>query len=263
MYSYIIRNFTEGDEEGIVQLFNESYARFGGHVPRTVEYWRWCCLKRPDVRKEGIFLAFDKETGDLEGYVVAGLSGNLWELCVKPDRKEVALILLEKAVDYLEEMGVSAVNVNVPEDDEALNEACKEMGFARVDVHKLFVGALSFGKLISMLACKVENAPLANLKETICIKIDDAPFWVEKAVSIRVEGGKMEVLEGLIESPTIHVKTDVKTFLAVLMGVLSPRRALLNLKMRIKPFWKIPALNRFLCLLQISDKWFWPLTDFG
>ncbi|MEM3640499.1 MAG: hypothetical protein QXH37_01035 [Candidatus Bathyarchaeia archaeon] len=263
MYSYVIRNFTEGDEEGIVRLFNESFARFGGYVPRTVEYWRWCCLKRPDVRKNGILLAFNKETGDLEGYVVAGLSGNIWELCVKPYRKDVALILLEKAVNYLAEMGASAVNVNVPEDDEALNEACKEMGFAKVNVHKLFIGALSFGKLISMLACKVEKVTIANLRERVCIKINDAPFWVEETVSVRVEDAKIEVSEGLIESPTIQVKTNVKTLLAVLVGVLSPRRALLTLKIRVKPFWKILALNRFLCLLQMSDLWFWPLADFG
>lgn len=262
MGAYIIRNFTDGDEKNIVELFNESFARFGGYVPRTIEYWRWCCLKRPDVRKDGIFLLFDKKTGDLEGYIVVGLSGNIWEFCVKPNRKDVALILLEKAVNYLEEMGVSAVNVNVPEGDEALNEACREMGFARVDVHKLFVGVLSFRKLISMLVYKGDTT-LAGLRERICLKVDDAPFWVEKVVSVCVDGKNIEVSEGLIEFPTILVKTDAKTLLAVLMGVLSPRRAFLTLRMKVKPFWKAPVLNRFLCSLRMDDLWFWPLADFG
>ena len=60
MADYVIRNFVEGDEERIVKLFNEAYGNFSGYVPRTVEYWRWCCLKRPDVRKDGIFLLFNK-----------------------------------------------------------------------------------------------------------------------------------------------------------------------------------------------------------
>lgn len=72
MNRYELRNFVEGDEEKIVKLFNDAYARFSGYVPRTVEYWRWCCLKRPDVRKDGIFLVFDKGAGNFEGYV--GLS---------------------------------------------------------------------------------------------------------------------------------------------------------------------------------------------
>lgn len=263
MDACVVRNFVEGDEEKIVELFNESYKRFSGYVPRTVEYWRWCCLERPDVRKDGIFLLFDKKTGELEGYVVAGLSGNIWELCVKPDRKDAALILLERAVKYLGEMGVSAVNLNVPEGDVALKEACMEMGFAKVEVHKLFVGILSFVKLISMLASEGEKAVLRNLREKICLKIEDAPFWVEKTFSVIVDGEKIEVSEELIESPTIQVKTDMKTLLAVLIGVLSPKRALLTLRIKVKPFWKIHAFNRFLYSLRMKDTWFWPLADFG
>jgi putative sterol carrier protein len=263
MDNYVIRNFVEGDEERIVELFNESYGRFSGYVPRTVEYWRWCCLKRPDVRKDGIFLLFNKEAGDLEGYVVVGLSGNIWELCIKPNREDAALILLEKAVNYLEERGVSAVNVNVPEGDRALNEACREMGFARVDVHKLFLGVLSFRKLILMLASEREKTLSKNLKEKICLRIEDAPFWIEKALSVSVDGERIEVSESLIESPTILVKTDVKTLLAILIGVVSPWRAFLSLRIRIKPFWKIHVFNSFLGSLRMNDSWFWPLGDFG
>jgi|Deesub1362B_J571_1020462.scaffolds.fasta_scaffold06110_3 putative sterol carrier protein len=262
MNDYIIRNFVEGDEEKIIELFNETFKRFTGYVPRTVEYWRWCYLRRPDVRKDGIFLIFSKETGDLEGYAAVGLSGNIWELCAKPNCEDVALILLEKAVNYLEKMGVSAVNVNVPEGDKTLNKACRKMGFARVDVHKLFLGVLSFRKLISMLASDKKNLS-KNFKEKICLKIKDAPFWIEKAISVSIDGERIEVTEGLTDSPTILVKTDVKTLLAILIGVLSLWRALLSLKVRVKPFWKIPVLNRFLSSLRMNPSWFWPLGDFG
>ena len=263
MADYVIRNFVEGDEERIVKLFNEAYGRLSGYVPRTVEYWRWCCLKRPDVRRDGIFLLFNKETGDLEGYAVVGLSGNIWELCTKPNREDAALILLEKAINYLEEIGVPAVNVNVPKGDRALNEACRKMGFARVDVHKLFLGVLSFKKLISMLASDKEKVLSKIFKERICLEIEDTPFWVEKTISVSIDGERIEVSEGSTDSPSILVKTDVKTLLAILTGVLSPWRAFLSLKLRVKPFWKIPVLNRFLCLLRMNDSWFWPLGDFG
>ncbi len=263
MNCYEVRNFVEGDEERIVEVFNEVYEKFSGYVPRTVEYWRWCCLKRPDVREDGIFLVFDKETGNLEGYAVVGLSGNIWELCSKPNREDVASILLDRAVCYLEENGVSAVNVNVPADDQTLNEVCRKMGFAKVDVHKMFVGILSFRKLIFMLAQDKTSVLSKMFREKICIEMKDAPFWIEKVISININGEGVDVFEGLVESPTILVKTDVKTLLSVLVGVLSPRRAFLSFRMRVKPFWKFPVVNRFLCSLRMEHSWYWPLGDFG
>jgi len=263
MSGYTLRNFADGDEEEIVKLFNEVYGGFGGYVPRTVEYWRWCCLKRPDVRKDGIFLVFDKETGDLEGYAVVGLSGNVWELCSKPNREDVALTLLERATSYLEEMGVSSVNLNVPEGDEALNEACRKMGFARVDVHKMFVGVLSFKRLISMLLEDRMEVLSKRFKEKICIRVEDAPFWIEKSISISVNDRGVKVFEGPMDSPTFSVRTDMKTLLSILVGVLSLRRAFLSFRIRVKPFWKIPAAKLFLSSIRIKSPWYWPLGDFG
>jgi hypothetical protein len=263
MSKYELRNFVEGDEEKIVKLFNDIYGRFGGYVPRTVEYWRWCCLKRPDVRRDGIFLVFDKETGNIEGYVVAGLSGNIWELCSRPDHEDVALILLDKAVRFLEEMDISLVNVNVPKSDEVLNEACSKMGFDRVNVHKMFVGVLSFRKLISLLVRDRAETLSKKFEEKICIKVKDAPFWIEKAIFVSVHNGGFDVDEVPLLSPTISIQTDAKTLSSILFGVLSPWRALLSFRVSVKPFWKIPRIMNFLCSIRLGDSWFWPLSDFG
>jgi hypothetical protein len=263
MVNYELRNFMDGDEKRIIELFNDVYGRFSGYVPRTVEYWRWCCLKRPDVKRDGIFLVFDRENGDLVGYAVVGLSGNIWELCVRPNWEDAALTLLDRAVSYLEGAGVSAVNVNVPKDDETLNEVCRKLGFARVDVHKLFVGVLSFRKLISIFARNKADVLTKNFKEKICIAIEDSPLWIEKAISISVDDGEINILEGVMESPTVFVKTDARTLLSVLVGVLSPQKALLTFRIRVKPFWKALVAERFLCSLQMNASWFWPLGDFG
>jgi hypothetical protein len=262
MDRYTLRNFKDGDEEKVVELFNYVYGDFSGYVPRTVEYWRWCCLERPDVRREGIFLLFDKESGDLEGYAVAGLSGNIWEFCCKPNL-DAALILLEKAVSYLEGVGLSAVNVNVPEGNEVLNEACRKAGFAKVDVHKMFVGVLSFSKLLSILIEEGRTFLCNKFNEKICVIIQDAPFWIEKNLSVSINRNGIDVFEGSVESPTVLVKTNVKTLSSVLFGIIRPTRAVLGFKMRVKPFWKIPSVIRFLDSVRLRDVWFWPLGDFG
>lgn len=263
MAGYELRNFVDGDEEKIVELFNDVYGRFSGYVPRTVEYWRWCCLKRPDVKKDGVFLVFDGRTGNLVGYAVVGLSGSIWELCVRPNCGDAALILLDRAVSYLADRGVSAVNVNVPRGDETLNEACGKMGFAKVDVHKLFVGVLSFRKLIFILARDKADVLIKNFNGKICIMVENSPSWVEKVVSIRVDNGGIDVFEGAIGSATVFVKTDARTLLSVLVGALSFKRAFLGFRIRVKPFWKALVVERFLRSLRMNASWFWPLGDFG
>jgi hypothetical protein len=252
----------DGDDKRIVELFNNVYGDFSGYVPRTVEYWRWCCLERPDVRREGVFLLFDEESGNLEGYVVAGLSGNIWEFCCTP-RVDAALLLIERAIRYLEDLGVSAVNVNVPEGNEVLNEACRKAGFAKVDVHKMFVGVLSFSKLLSILVEERKNFLCSKFKEKFCVMIQDAPFWIEKTLSVDIKRDGVNVFEGLIDSPTVFVKTDVRTLSSVLFGVLNPTHAFLKFKMKVKPFWKIPRFVEFLNSVRLKDAWFWPLGDFG
>ncbi|MDH5482937.1 MAG: SCP2 sterol-binding domain-containing protein [Candidatus Bathyarchaeota archaeon] len=263
MEKYEVRNFMKGDEEEIVKFSNATYERFGGYVPRTTEYWRWCCLKRPDVKEDGIFLIFSKETGNLTGYIVVGSSGNIWEFCSKSGTENVAKILLESAVKYLEEIGASSVNVNVPYDDEALNGACKQLGFAKANAHKMFVGVLSFKKLISMLVAVGSMESIRKISEEIIIKVKDAPFWIENAVSFEVHNGEVRVHDGLSFSPTILVQTDLATLTSVLFGTTSPHRAILTRKVKVKPFWKITTMIKLLLSMRVTYSWFWPLGDFG
>ncbi|TET62287.1 hypothetical protein E3J49_08460, partial [Candidatus Bathyarchaeota archaeon] len=75
---YKIRSFEDGDENEIVQLFDRIYSDYGGFTLKTPEYWRWCCLKRPDVEKEGVFVVEDGDE-NVVGYAVVGGSGNIWE----------------------------------------------------------------------------------------------------------------------------------------------------------------------------------------
>jgi len=263
MNRYKLRSFRDGDEKKIVELFNDVYREYGGYVPRTVDYWRWCCLKRPDTRRDGIFLVFDEETGRLEGYVVVGSSGNIWEFCCRPNYEDAALLLLDRAVSYLKEMNVTSINVNVPEADETLNKACKKMGFAKVDRHKMFVSMLSFSKLFFILTQCKKDFLCKKFNEKICIVIKDAPFWIEKAISISINDGEVKVSEHLLKSPTIFVRTDVKTLSSIIFGVQDPWLALLSFKVHIKPFRKISKLINFFHSIRLDSSWFWPLSDFG
>ncbi len=260
MDRYSVRCFRAGDEVEVVRLFNEVYGAYGGFVPRTVEYWRWCCLNRPDVEENGIFIVTDSESGRLVGYVVIGSSGSVWEFCAGGDRKQVASVLLREAVQYLGGLGVSSVNVNVP-NDELLREAFVEAGFAEVPAEKMFASALSLREVFSVLAAGVRLA--GKFDEYIFIELESAPFGVETAVYVKIHGGQVEVKDGCSESPSMSVRMDFLALLSVLFAGLGPHHAFFSGKVRVKPFWKTGRFLRFLSSVRVDGPWFFPLSDFG
>jgi hypothetical protein len=258
MGEYVVRRFKDGDETAIVRLFNEVYEKFGGFLPRTVEYWRWCCLRRPDVVNDGIFLVCDHEMEKVYGYAVAGLNGNVWEFCASGDKERVASILLKEVVKYLEATDVSSVNINVP-DDEVFNRAFVQEGFARVPPERMFVSALSPRELLSAMV----TGKKVQFDEEIAFEFLNAPLGVEKVISVKIHDGQITVIGGSSQSATIVVRSAFTSFFSMLFGVSSLYWPFLVGKIRVSPFWKIGKVMSFVNAARLHVSWFWPMSDFG
>jgi hypothetical protein len=108
----IHRKYEEGDETALASLFNKVYHGYAGFVPRTPEYWRWSCLDRPDVEKEGIMVVVNR--GRIVAYAVVGKSGNIWESCFDDahDKKALLSLVLERAIEYLTRVGSDLITLN-------------------------------------------------------------------------------------------------------------------------------------------------------
>lgn len=258
-----MRTFREGDEEAIVRLFNEVYGGYGGFVPRTVEYWRWCCLQRPDVDVRGVFVVCDGQSGGQVGYAVVGTSGNIWEFCAAgDDRKQFASLLLSECVKYLEGLGVSSVSVNVPSDAH-LDAAFVKGGFAMVPAERMFLSTLSPSELFSALVADRKEQLVGRFDEDMEFRLKDAPFGVEGGFSVSLHGDKLEVTGGSQRSAGVVVALDFRGLLSVLFSGVSPYRLLFRGGLRVKPFWKAGAVLRFLSLVRAGGPWFFPMSDFG
>lgn len=253
-----MRTFRDWDEEKIVGLFNEVYGSYGGFVPRTVEYWRWCCLERPDVKRDSVFLAFDDER--LHGYIVAGSSGNLWEFCAADD--DVAKVLLAEALSYLEKVGVSSVNVNVPRDSSVAG-ALVGAGFGEIPADTMFLTTLNPQALISALVASRKEKFTGKFNGEFGVRLHDAPQGVRTEFSVKIHDEVVESVEGFSSSPSVVIELGFMDFLSVLFGFSSAGRLFLAGKMRIKPFWKLGTALRFLSALRFRRSWFFPLSDFG
>jgi hypothetical protein len=261
---YLIRPFEEGDEVEIVKLFDKTYQYYGGYARKTPENWRWCCLQRPDVEKEGVLLASSRDN-KVVGYVVIGKSGSLWELSYdcNSDGKKITALLLKQATAYLEKVGASSVNFAFPIKDLTMKKVCKELGFTSSLPPKMFVSILSLGSLFSLLANnKAEQ--LAKFNDSVLITVTDAPNWIKSPVLIQISHGKVTVEDQTVaSSPSIQLHTDYFTLAAILFGNRSALNAFFHLSLKIRPFSKIFAMLKLLSQLQIKADWTFQLSDYG
>ena len=260
---YKVRSFEDGDEVEFVRLFNRMYADYGGFALRTPEYWRWCCLERPDVEREGLFVVVDGDES-VVGYAVVGGSGNVWELCYDSERdgEGIVSLLLDKAVCYLERVGATSVTFNVLKEDQVLNRVRGKFGFAVLPPPQMFLSVLNFRKFFSVLLNSKKEELMTEFDEAVVVKLTDAPFWVDATFFIQINQDGVTV-GSKSESPTVQVETDVITLSSLLFGKSSPFQSLIRLKLRVSPFWKIPTLLRLLSSLQVRAAWFFPLSDYG
>ena len=260
---YKVRNFKDGDEFQFLRLFNRLYENYGGYVLKDPQYWRWCCLERPDVEREGIFVVVDEEENVL-GYAVVGKSGNIWEISYDSNcnKNEVISLLFDKAIEYVEDVGATSLTLNAPQEDHIISEVCEKFGFTTVSPPKMFISVLDLPEFISTLLEDRKEELKAKFNETVLVKLRDAPSWVSGELFLKIS---RDEVYGSVEPSdfTILVETDVVTLSSMLLGVLSPFRCLINLKLKIKPFWKIPTLLKIFSSLQLKTSWFFPLSDHG
>ncbi|MGB8780963.1 MAG: hypothetical protein WCD81_10000 [Candidatus Bathyarchaeia archaeon] len=262
MSQYKVRNFRRGDEEAIVKLFDQVYEGYGGYVPRTVEYWRWSCLQRPDVKEGGVFVVSEDEGSGLLGYAVVGSSGNIWEFCVADGEKEAARVLLAEAVKYLEGVGVSSVSVNVPCNADVA-EVLVEAGFGEVPAERMFVTSVSPAMLVQAFVGSWKSREVGGFDDVLGFRLRDVPFGVGGEFSVKARGGAVEVGEGFPSGASVVVEMGFMDFLSVLFKGSSAGRLFLAGKMRVKPFRKFGVALRFLSAIRLTRSWFFPLSDFG
>jgi len=261
---YSLRTYREGDEIALVHLFNEVHSKYAGFVPRTIEYWRWCCLERPDVERDGIFEVVDHNNGNVVGYAVVGRSGNVWELCYDSthDGDKIVSLLLDKAASYLKKVGATSITFNAPQENRVVKKVCRKLGFEVLPTPRMIITVQNFPKLVSLILESKKEELMTRFDEAVLIKFNEAPFWISDTFFIEISRDGVQVGDET-QSPTIQVETDVITFSSLLFGILSPLQSVMRLKLRVKPFWKTLTLLKLLSSLQMKTTWFFPLSDLG
>ena len=261
---YKVRNFENGDETEIVRLFDRAYARYGGFVSRNPKYWLWCCLQRPGVSREGIFVVVNENENNVVGYAVAGKSGNIWEMCYDPqhDVEKVVGMLLSETTRYLENIGAATVAFNAVEDDPALRKVCNESGFEALTAARMYLSILDIRGIVTLLEEDNREELIKYFDESVLVELEDAPQWIKKTLFVRIGRDGVYVEEN-VHPYTIFVKTDFATFSSLLAGILTPSEAISQSRLKIEPAGKSSTFVKLFSILSLDAKWFFPLSDYG
>jgi putative sterol carrier protein len=259
---YVVRTYKEGDEAEFVSLFNQAYNRYAGFVPRTEDYWLWCCLDRPGVSPEGIIVVEEKHNGKIVGYAVAGKSGNIWEFCVdqNPDRKRVISMLFEGVSEYLRRVNAERIVLNIPSDDLMMQEVCAQQDFFELPPDQMFIGVTDFEALIVALT-KNAKKKLTDFKQTVTFELLDARPWVNPVFSMKI-GAEIQVFPEPI-STDVYIKVSSDVLASILLGETYPSKAFLERKLRVIPLWKTSKALKFLGAIRMHNSWFYSLADYG
>ena len=260
---YALRAFKKGDESKIISLCNKEYGKYGGYPPKTVEYWRWSYLQRPDVEPEGIVIAQD-EKAEVVGYTVIGKSGNIWEFCYdsEKDGEEIISLLLNNAVSYLHKVNAPSISLNAPINDALLNRQCRNLGFSTYPSPLVCLSIYDYQKLLTLIMTSKHLENQINEKITIKLRNDQSP--TKNQLILIINDGKVQVSTKIDDiDDGICLETDKLTFSCLIFGTLSPSKSFMLSKLKISPFWKSHSVLRFLSSIQLKPDWYLQLGDYG
>jgi len=245
----------------IAHLFNRIYKDFAGFVPRTPEYWVWCCLNRPDVNEESVVIVNNGEK--IVGYAVVGKSGNVWELCYDPmyNGKTIVSKLLNWALDYLRKVGSDSVVLDAPVKDNVVREICQELDFVETTPAPMFVSVMDFPNLI----CEIlrSRKEMLDINGVFRFRLKDCPSWCKDSFCIHVGENEASVKEEVVDNPEIVIDADMSTLFSCILGTENLFKAIITSKVHLHPFWKIRKFLKLFSLLRIKHPWFKPRADFG
>lgn len=262
---YYLRTYRYGDEESLISLFNRIYRNFIGFVPRTIEYWKWCVLSRPNLEEKGIVIVTNGDK--IVGYAAVDKLGNILEFCcdLVPKRRKVVEMLLGWCVEYTQRHGGNAISLNAPAQDDVVRQVCQELGFGELpfefSVGALFLRTTNFPQLLREIVNQKRKI-IEGVNETILINLRKVPQWCDDHVKMQIREGRITFLKEIAERPSITIDADVSTISSTIFGSNGKLLGMiLKGRLKIRPFWKIPRAVKIFSWLQIRRPWYLPIAD--
>lgn len=277
-----LASYTPGDEAELVALWNGAHAIYGGHVPRTVESWRWCILERPGVASEDVVIL--RRTGAVQAYGVLGPGGAVLELALAPAlegaaREAVAGALVAALERRCRERGDEEIAIELPRNDGPLDRLLAARSYRAEDTGSLQVAIVDLAALLSAILEQRRSrlphgwAPGFRLR----IAPGDYRFCPQREVIVRVGERPAAVADGhgaavaAVEAGTAvaagaapcdcTLDTDLSTLTDVIFGRTGVEAVLASGAVAVEPASREQDARTLLHLLVLKNPWYTPYAD--
>lgn len=261
-----IRHYRPGDEEHLVALWNLAYARYGGYVPRTVEYWQWCLLERPGVTTQDIFIL--EHAADVLAYGVLGPDGCVLELAVNPNlstRKQTkAVNALQTALEQRSRLrGDETIQFLVPHTNEPICRALRLAGYSEEATESLNMTIVDPAGLIKrILQHRVAQIP-ASWSPTFLLKIKPGYYRFSPCSRLCIQIGTPVIIDDspVVEKADFTVDSDLSTLTDLIFKRTTFEEAVHSGCITVWPVSGIRDVGNLMSLLALECLWYTPVAD--
>lgn len=267
----MIRCYQSGDENSLTELWESAHADFGGYVPKTPEYWKWCIVDRPGVEPEDILIlehgervvayAVLAQKKDANGYI-----GTVLEFAIEPSlstRKRKffvnkLIVEIEKRSRY---RGDELLNLMVPSKDTAVVSALEKAGYRAeaLDVFQLVIVDLVL--LLKLILDQRKNSLPAGQSSSFRFAIQPGYYRYCPYESVRIELGPEPEVEESTSNADYTVYTDLSTLTDIIFRRSNFNNAVKNNSMNIKPEDGTEAVRSLFQVLSLKSDWYLPTVD--
>ena len=261
-----VRNYRPGDETALVALWNLAYASYGGYVPRTLEYWRWCILERPGVTPQDLFILQDGR--NISAYSVLDPKGTVLEFAVDPTlssrkREEIATQLIGALEERSRIRGDEVIQFDLPHTDEPIRSALQRTGYDEEKGGCLNMVIIDLaGLLTKILTHRLKRIP-EGWSPTFFFEIQpgDYRFCPYRQLYIQIGPPVVIKTDSIAASADYIVKTDYSTLTDLIFRRTTVERAMASGCITFHPKSGAKDVETLMGLLPLDGSWYTPYAD--
>ena len=267
-----IRSYRHGDEETLIDLWARAYGDYGGHVPKTPEYWRWCVLDRPGIDAEDIVLLEREDTVIAYGVLgrkdtPIGPEGTVLELAVEPSLSPAERTRnVSRLISVLEERsrarGDEVFEASVPSTERTLVKPFQTAGFKAEKSDSLQLVIVDVMRLMKQILDRRSAEIAVGAAGSFAFT-----FQQDEQRTLPLERIRIELCSAgvNIEESATDADYEVVATLSSVLDIILRRDEVDNVLrhggIRVQPETGAEELARLLQLLVLRSNWYIPNID--
>lgn len=265
------RHLVEGDENGLIDLWNRAHARYVGHFRKTVERWRWTIRQWHDVAPSSIVIAM--LAGRMCAYGVLDNDGTVLEFAVEPELEpERKRVVCTGLVEKLEARGrvlrCETLSFMAPAFDRTIAVVLEEAGYAaeRLDSFGPGLGILNPALLMGAILAHPDHGLPESWTRRIVIETPPGGYLVspQSRTLIDVDHGRATVGDAssaVPENVSWRLEVDMTTLTDLIFGLTSFHEAVRKGRLTFAGGCTESDANTLFSALIVKGDWYTPQSD--